>query len=241
MTASEIIALVTSIAALGSATAAFLAVKLSTKHHEASYSPAFAIARTFLSAKSDSGKMGLPVNWAAMPKSGEINTNYLFFYIPLINIGLGAAKEINITWSFQIEMLVGDINKHASNLNLPIQFDYKHGTLSLRNNEKIISESIWEAQKNNSVDYILPVSSNPNGFNLNLPLAYIDIASTFVLLSYLDKNSDRYTPNINIRLKYLDVGGKKHTITYELTLEIVSISSNGTNVTEFDAEIVCVT
>ena len=53
-----------------------------------------------------------------------------FFSLPIRNVGLGAAKEVTLKWSFPIEELVSNINKMAQKSLIPAYFESMVRTVS---------------------------------------------------------------------------------------------------------------
>ena len=99
---AELISLVTSIAACLSAVAAFVVVRQNYKQRTASYRPDFVLVRTPIQSRIFETPDGIP-HWSNDGTNDAANKR---FSIPLVNVGLGAAREIKVVWNFPIHEFV---------------------------------------------------------------------------------------------------------------------------------------
>lgn len=138
MTIDQIIAFFASIGACMSAIAAFFAVRQNTKQREASYRPVLAITKTIFTASknpiSESSFADLWVEDKDDRDFGEVNL-LSFFSLPLRNVGLGAAKEVSLNWSFQIADIISNINSITQRSLIPAYFELQNEALSLNSKD----------------------------------------------------------------------------------------------------------
>ncbi|MGD0961174.1 MAG: hypothetical protein ABSB19_15315 [Methylomonas sp.] len=232
MSIDQFIAMSASIGACLSAIAAFLAVKQNTKQREASYRPELAITRTiFTASKNPLTKSSFADFWVEgqeEKESGDVNL-LSSLSLPLRNIGLGAAKEVSLNWSFPIEALVSDINKKTQKSLIPAYFEYKNEVLSLKSDQLVAAISMWGNQKKETVDYVLPASTDQGGVNIHVPNAYMELVSALIYFS--TKEEDRYSfpdmPVLKLDLEYFDIGGDKHKSSFKVELNLIAIHGYG--------------
>jgi hypothetical protein len=231
MTIDQVIALSASIGAFMSAIAAFLAVKQNTKQREASYKPELAITRTtFTASKNPISKSSFADFWVEdRPENEKGNVNLLLsLSLPLRNVGLGAAKEVNLKWSFAIEKLVSDINEKAQKTLIPAYFKYENEVLALKSEQLDAAISIWGNQKHVVVDYVLPAATDLEGVRVNVPHAYMELVSALIYFS--SKEEDRSFPDVpvlEVQLEYYDIGGVKHSASFGIELYLIAIYGDG--------------
>jgi len=232
MSIDQIIALSASIGAFMSAIAAFLAVKQNTKQREASYRPELAITRTtFTAAKNPLSKSTFADFWVENnDASGLEEINLLSsLSLPLRNVGLGAAKEVNLKWSFPIEELVSIINEKAQKTLIAAYFEYENEVLSLKSEQLSAATSMWGNQKQASVDYVLPASTDKEGVYIHVPLAYMELVSALLYFSAKQNNHSSFPdiPELKLELDYFDIGGDWHQSFFKVELNVVAIHGDG--------------
>jgi hypothetical protein len=216
MTIDQGISLAASIGACFSAVAAFFAVRLSSQHSKASYKPELVISQADFKCSSDKS---IPSEWARVnPEHIEENANVGFFAMPLSNVGLGAAKQISIVWSFAIEDVITQINEITKESLIPAYFEYKQGMLSFNSEDMGKSVSMWDNQKSNSIDFVLPAPVDKLPTKLVIPLAFTQLTSALICFSSQNENFKNFPdmPELNAEMSYFDIGGTKHTSKFIL-------------------------
>jgi hypothetical protein len=232
MTIDQVIAFFASIGACMSAIAAFFAVRQNTKQREASYRPVLAITKTIFTASknpiSESSFADLWIEDKDDRDFGKVNL-LSCFSIPLRNVGLGAAKEVSLNWSFKIADIVSNINSITQRSLIPAYFELHNEVLSLNSKDHSAGISMWCNQKQDTVDYVLPASTDRVGVNIRIPPAYIKLVSALLYFSVRDHDSRSFTdmPMLKLALEYFDIGGCKHKASFNIELTIVSISGSG--------------
>lgn len=232
MSVDQIIALSASLGAFLSAIAAFLAVKQNTKQREASYKPELVLARTiFTASKGAISASSFAECWVvdkkvALPEEGIVMP---FLSLPLHNVGLGAAKEIKINWSFPIETLISTVNQKAQRALVAAYFVYEKETVSLKSDVLSASTSIWGNQKQELVDYVLPASTDQEGVKIRVPPAYIELVSALMYFSMRDPscNGIPEMPVLDAQLEYFDIGGGSHSVSFHIELHLIAVSMQG--------------
>jgi hypothetical protein len=150
------------------------------------------------------------------------------FSLSLRNVGLGAAKEVTLKWSFPIENIVSSINKKAQTTLTPIYFDYKNEVLSIRSERLHTATSMWGNQKCSFVDYVLPASIDQYGIPVHLPPAYIELVSALIFLfSKDDVILFPEIPALKLELEFFDIGGAKRNSYFDIDLSLGVIYKGG--------------
>src|ERR1700749_4321003 len=105
MTIDESIALLSSIGACSAAVATFLTVLPISKHRKATYRPELALPTIRFRATADPTEKQTGLYFwepaddvAAADLTAKSNRISSTFSIPIANIGLGAAKDVAVTW-----------------------------------------------------------------------------------------------------------------------------------------------
>jgi hypothetical protein len=235
MTYDHLIALVTSIAACLSALATFLTVRQVKMQREASYRPELMFSRTRFDAVSEGGS--LPERWVR-PKS-EPQPKYppRDLTIPLHNIGLGAAKEVVIEWSFPVEHAIEKINRAAQQTLTPIYFSTDGEEVTIKSETFGNGTSMWINQRKGRVDFVLPTSVNGDSARVPLPQTYILLASATLFFHAKSDDPSFEVPALLAHLSYLDIGDQSHTASFKFELRVISLAGDGHS---FKAFIDCV-
>lgn len=235
MTTDQIIALAASIGACLSAVTSLFVVLQMKQQREASYQPELVITNTTFEASNGSPAVHLlATNWANVPKAdNEPDHSSTHFSLPLCNIGLGAAKNISLSWSFPIEDMVNRANELAQRTLTPAYFKIDNGELSLKSDDLGAGTSMWKNQQHDHLDYVLPMSVQKVQSKIELPHAFIALSSALLfLLTKEQKHKWAAEPiGITATLSYSDIGNKQYTVVSHIKLLIVMISASGTSFT----------
>lgn len=229
MTIDQIIALSASVGAFLAAIATFLTVRQMVQQREASYRPELVISRTLFEGSQDPITKGeLPTHW--VPKPDIASDSSPMFSMPLVNVGLGAAKSLSVKWSFPIEEMVGQINDLAQRTLTPAYFDLKDGAMSIKSESLGSGTSMWRNQQQDSLDYVLPVTVQNSSGRLRLPLVFIQLSSAYLYLSAKDKDRKSIPdiPLLRAHVEYLDIGDKPHSADFDISVRIIMFAGNGT-------------
>ena len=163
------------------------------------------------------------------------------FKIPVHNIGLGTAKNIQITFSTDLKKTINKINKLDVNKNIKIEFEnssfisfepkkenyflYKGITFNFQNEFKI------------SIDYILPSQIEKEATNINVPMHYLYLCSILIYLWNKSETKDKgfiELPILNMLIEYRDIGNKRYkrklSISFEISVTSVIATSGRTKI-----------
>lgn len=231
MTIDQTISLAASIGACLSAIAAFLAVRQVSKQRESSYKPELVLSKTIFECLPNFVTEGnIPDRWAPSKENNEEETNLLrSFSMPLRNVGLGAAQNIKVTWSFPIEIIVSTVNEITQKSLVPAYFKYENEMLSLKSEGMGGSTSMWGNQKNRRIDFVLPAAMDSSPVELELPHAYIQIVSALIHFSAKAENLESFLeiPPLDVDIEFSDIGGGQHKSKFSISTELISVSGKG--------------
>lgn len=230
MTIDQVIALSASVGAFMSAIATFLTVRQMSHQRQASYLPELVLSRTtFKGTASPIASGPIPSHW--IPESrDESKTEVMpIFSLPLTNVGLGAAKDISVHWSFPIEEIIRQVNDLAQQTLTPLYFDLKDGAVSIKSESLRGGTSFWKNQQNEAIDYVLPAAVQKEPVQLKIPHAFVLMVSALLFVSSKD-TCGKFVLNIPplvAHLKYRDIGNKAHSAVFEITLQLIAFGGDG--------------
>jgi hypothetical protein len=235
MSIDQFIALAASIGACMAAIATFLTVLQISKQRRATYRPELALSRVVFEGSTGPGQNNkMPSFWMRKeegnaPRTELVpNLDFASFAVPLANIGLGAAKNVLVTWTFALNDLVEELNKRAQRTLTPAYFTIKNGTFSAKSEKLGNWASIWQNQQKDNIDYILPASIQRDTFMLRLPHAYVAGVSSLLALSFGEANeSFPAIPRLIVRFEYLDIADDKHESVFEIDFNLVAFGNGG--------------
>jgi hypothetical protein len=232
MTADQYIALTASIGGCLSAAATFWTVRQMKKQREDSYRPELLFSRTnFRALPTKVGERhGLPTHWI-IDSGGENEApeSQRDIFLPLRNLGLGAAKNVRIVWSFSYEQAIADINRAAERTLTPAHFSAEDGTISVKSAALGNRRSMWKHQQKASFDFVLPASIEEIPIEVSLPSAYILICSALLFFALKDKQESRsmQVPTLTATVEYGDIGDRMHRASFALNLNIYLVAGKG--------------
>jgi hypothetical protein len=189
-------------------------------------------------AGTETHSFGLPTSWKhpdPKPVSSvaattiQIGSNV--FGLPITNIGLGAAKNVTINWTFPIENAVAVVDKCAKEAGLDNFLQFDGGVLKM---ESPMIASFWINQKTQTTDYVLPASVPGAVIPLSLPNAYILLVSAAVSLNFYSKIKELggrpellEPPALVAAFTFDDIAGKRHTVLFDLEVSIRGATGMG--------------
>lgn len=215
---TEIVSLVTSIAACLSAIAALVVVRQNYKQRTASYRPELVLVKTPVRLQRFEETSGFP-------HIADENIDRRVS-VPIVNVGLGAARDVKISWKFPVGQVVSSVNRLAQKALTRAYFEYKHGLLSMEPETRWVIH--WKVEREEEIDFVLPASiqqAPPN--QLNLPMTYV--ALVFGLNHFAFKSQSSSFPDVlplECRLEYSDIGGAQHVLDLVVHMKAVMISDN---------------
>ena len=168
----------------------------------------------------------LAIDW--VPKEQEESNLCFSPGFRIVNIGLGAAKKVEIKWEFDVKGEIHKVNKMAEKLSVPSLIKEGTKSLSIKINDSAVYSVHGESDSMKS-DYVVPHISDPKGAEIPLPLNYRLIVSAYLSMCSKEnlnlKNVE--VPDINLNLKYIDIGKGIHKSfhRFSCTIPMKSINS----------------
>jgi hypothetical protein len=218
MTADQFISSGTSIAALLAAVATFLTVWQMAKQRHATYKPEIVVmGARVITAWDNKNPTSLSLfEWKRGDKrdtkTHPLGRDYPLF---LANIGMGAATNVSVVWSFPMESFVAEVREFQNAHGCPVDIAIDKGAVSITSPP---ITSLWINQTKAHFDYILPASIENAQTGIFLPAAYILVVSVFmsVLLKNLNSQNRPAVPPLTLSIEFYDIAGKKHRMSYEI-------------------------
>ncbi|WP_322517799.1 hypothetical protein SR870_09925 [Rhodopseudomonas palustris] len=235
MSIDQGIALLSSIGACMAAIATFLTVLQISKQRRASYRPELVLSRTpFEGGTAEAANCRLPDLWNAQRQDNEADEkakparDWSFLAVPLANIGLGAARGVNVSWSFPIEDLADQLNKRAQQTLTPAYFTFVNGVFSLKSERLGNWTSLWLNQKSEHVDFVVPIAIQRDLLMLKIPHAYVAGVSALLVLGVDQKDSSfPDIPSLCVELEYSDIANERYSSSFEIEFHLVMIGDKG--------------
>ena len=241
MNIEHLISILTSVAACLSAIAAFFTVRQVSKQREHSYRPELVIPSIVIDGiSSNQEKEFIPLWW-----SDNLNLNShndpKRFQFSINNVGLGAAKEIHLSWSFPIEKIVNDINKLIQQSLIPLYFACEDGVLVAKSKDMVHeSISMWKNQKNEILDFILPSGLEKTPALIVFPDAYKRLLSSCIYFSFKTSKFEMLEkfPPLLLTISFKDIGNKEHNINLKVLVDLSLVKENDEGKCVFNGHLV---
>lgn len=225
------IALLASVGACLSALATFLTVRQIAKQREATYRPELAISRVHFKANPNPVASGaLPTMWGACDtKAMDTPINLEDLPLPLRNIGLGAARAVDLQWSFDLAGTARLANDLARRALIPAYFRVENENLSIKSPDLGNGTSMWRNQRQIRIDFVLPSSVEKEPVPVRLPHAYVTLVAALVYLTAKVKDGVHSVelPSLTAAFTYNDIGGGGHEQIFEVKTHLVMLSGGG--------------
>lgn len=158
------------------------------------------------------------------------------FGMNLFNIGLAAAKEVKIKYSFDLDKIFTTIieqNKALPNDKI-INIIKNDNTLEFIPSDNCVGSKcnsihFINSQLNREFNHILPTNITNNPIKLNLPTYILEMHSILIYNFWLNETEIKKFPEIpviTLNISYLDIGNKSHSKEYELLILFQGGSKN---------------
>jgi hypothetical protein len=223
MNADQYILLGTGIGTCLSAVATFLTVQQMARQRKASYKPELTLPQTRFHAVAN--PPNLPILWKKgyAAKPDESSSAKAGFGVPLLNLGLSVAKQVQVSWSFDIQAVVERLNEMAQRSSTQASASYNptNDRVSFDSDTLGGLSSSWRNQER-WIDYVLPAAYQEVPITLELPIAYVQLVSAWVLLGKREKGRADFQkiPTMNLSFDFLDIGEGKHVARFLVHCEV---------------------
>lgn len=211
---TDIIALAASAAACLSAIAALVAVRQNHKQRVASYEPHLVLVDRILTLRA----------FPQLPKQAFCEEDEDEVTVQIVNLGLGAARDLTVNWKFPGKQMISSVNRTAQRLQSPVQCKYLHRFLMLEGKHSSSSVLMYPAESR--VNFLLPVSvGEAFPVNLRIPMSYMTLVSGHYHFA-LRRDSGHVSdpPKLECCIQYDDINGRTRNLNLIISIEPFDIS-----------------
>lgn len=150
----------------------------------------------------------------------DIRTNSFRFH--LVNVGLGVAKNISLSWSIDTTSFLKIINKNK----VPFITSVISKDRRIIVNNKKDTNYYWDIPERNAYRYLLPYSESKEVADCKLPLLFLKMYTIFeVVDGYMKMDTNTMDgikeefPDLILKIAYSDITENDFTQTYKVKLE----------------------
>lgn len=135
------------------------------------------------------------------------------------NIGLGAAKSIEIEWEFNIDYFIKQISEKDKAGNFKIEWELQNqAVLAVETFGKKFSINT-KVDNHQQIDFVLPSHIDKNSLQIRLPFSYLILTSIIYYLELKSEDCDiPFLPPLRMTVNYTDIGNNRHRKRYELKI-----------------------
>jgi hypothetical protein len=234
MTTDQLIAIGGQAATWLTAVLIFFTLREMALQRRYAYKPDIVLVDTEVRARSEAhGTLQLPIRWMGEKNCDENAeaSEIGLCSIPLLNLGLGAAKRIDLRWEFDWKNTLKHVNNFCEQHSVPIRLTIAGDGMTVHFEN---SQSVWiNTTLKQSVDYLLPAGSGPQTTKINLPYHWLMLGSiaTYLHKAFTEEDEDDswlpYFPPASVHIDYVDLENKKHIRKYGIRMEIIHIETKG--------------
>lgn len=221
VTITDYITLISAVAALLTALATLFIVFEMRRQRLSAFQPEFAIIQSDLHVwRSKHNFFQITMD----DDEPELFNEMMRVALKIVNVGLGAAKAIQVQWDFDILNFINTIKSYDHDDEFNIVFEDEH--LSISNTEKkdlsvICSHGEQFIEK---LPYILPATVELTPRTLALPSSYLSLLKVWTDLSCnnLASNDSRPSfqdiPDLIVKISYKDIGKTLRKRSFKIKL-----------------------
>jgi len=135
------------------------------------------------------------------------------------NLGLGAAREVQLSWEVDLKKLIEDIEslQGASGDTTEVSLN-QQGHVVIEFEDRGFISINPENDLNHSLDFVLPASVDKSGTSVQFPITYVDLMSLKLSQEFHIFMQGPGSPisgfsfePLTLRLRYKDIAGRKHS------------------------------
>lgn len=228
MTADHYMAL-SAIGACLSAIAALTTVVIIYRQLRAAYRPELALSQVVIRSTIN-GKIIVPELWTDTDDAEYFGASDTIgrLVIPILNIGLGTANEVDVKWSFPIEKTIQDLNAYSESAKV-VTYDHREERLNLKCKDGTTMSIGWRARREQRIDYIIPSSIKSTPILLTLPYAYgvVVSAMTFFYSKTDHPRNHLRVPVLRLDIKYRDIARGRCSVSFAIDCDVAVFNQDG--------------
>lgn len=209
ITLSELISAISSVAAFVTAIIVFFTLLEMIRQRQSSYMPDLVCKPLQFSVSADITDT-LKYTISSKDNGDNRDQDHRDPQGKIFNIGLGSAKNLNLTWRFDHEKAIEDVKR--LNLELDLALFIKDNFMIIKCESGGIYINLAIAYLK-SIDYILPVSITNQPVSIPIPSCYVHLLSIYSIFQ-IYKDSENVLdalssfPQTWLTIKFKDVGGR---------------------------------
>jgi hypothetical protein len=237
VTVDQVISLISSIGTCIAAGFAALSLRELALQRRTSHKPELAISgqEIYSPAFALSGR-SLPPTWlekepeVQQKEFGPLGHSFQKYSIYVFNLGNGAAKDIHVSWRYDVKALVGAINKLiAPNLEgISVAFNERNVLSMDRGEGKQTRAYLLDTELTADHPYLLPASIERQGLAVALPGSFMALVSLYNFLA-LDRGRlaenevfdfDESLTKMRMNISCNDIAGYKYVSEFSLQVTV---------------------
>lgn len=153
----------------------------------------------------------IPLRWLSVNKSNNETGEFTF---ECFNIGLGSAKNIKLSWSYDINSVIEIIHKNNNENVYRIDYNGDDQLIKITMKNGAMSATKFDLQSKK--EYILPASIDKESTKFKLPMSYHYLCSILLDLVFDQTDTDKISlfckwPTLGLDIQYEDVAGNKYS------------------------------
>ena len=195
----------------------------------AAYRPELALSQVVFKSAIKSGAI-VPELWTEKFHSEptEASGNIGRLVLPIRNIGLGTANEVEVKWSFPMRRAVQQVSEYSGDAKV-ITYNRRSGWLSIKLAEDQAMGASWLGNRRRRIDYLIPASIESEPTLLAVPVAYANVVSamTFFYSKMTNPQKELRVPELRLDLKYRDIGRSTCRVSFAIDCEIAIYNQDG--------------
>jgi hypothetical protein len=228
VTSDQIISAISSFGTVAAAIATWLTIRQVVKQRRASYMPDLFVAHTCFEAHSK--KHDLLSGWYSQDETkgkrkSDLTPDFPECVLQLTNIGLGAARNVTVTWSFPLEAAISEINDLAKQSNIKCLLKSEPEGIRID-----LAGTWWwsQVEREQTIEYVLPASISSEKHFIKCPSDYVAVASAALYVALrpgmqwrkAETKNIRALPNLTLALEFDDIGGERYKLDYDIEFEL---------------------
>jgi hypothetical protein len=156
----------------------------------------------------------------------------MFFDLRIFNVGFGTAKFVKYNSTYDFARLARLVKKENERR--------KHFKIEVTHEDVVIEDTISnhydlaqndDALSKGAIDFVLPYNATTLKYSINVPLAYLDLLTYYVILKYdmmhVDTDKTLYideleeVPTLTIKLEFKDLANTTHVKRFNVRFVVV--------------------
>lgn len=208
------IALGACVAGFISAIAALLVIKQSNLQRKLSYKPQIVLSPEYFEYTFDD-KLSIEERIKLRNASNEKKLRSDI----AVNIGLGAALNVKISWIHDYAKLAMILNRYLEKENITDSLEINGVCLSYLDSNKSPKSTLVTTHRTEIIDYILSYTQKPSSTEIFIPFPFIALTCRAIYYSIKAENIiNEDLPKLMLKVEYQDIGGEKYIDNYHVRI-----------------------